>query len=395
MDTKDFKGYRTAKISAKKIYIFSGSLFTLILIAMGLSILPCGSSSVSVSSKSKSVPANSKMDQSDVVTNGKIIFLESNGTFSPPFDDRNSRWDFNKNSIFMPKPSSEINNFSFFTMNPDGTDLKKLEIEPPETEPSLIFSNISLPTFSFDGKMIAFLRQNEDKLKCSLFIMNSDGGKAKRLASSVDREFGIAFTPDNQNIIYQNDDSKVYSVNIETRVTSLYNDHIYAVYPKFTADGKFLLVESEGGWYSNIEFRNAVDGKIDYSLVVIANQNSHFSISPDSKFIACTTTSQCVTDDSYEFNLEQICIMNLQDIDPHEKTKKIIFTGKNKSNHLEYVNWSPDGKYLLVRIRDFNAKECYLALINLKDPEYTVNRILKENGESIDGVELSWQSIVV
>lgn len=148
---------------------------------------------------------------SPTVTNGKIIFLED----------------------LAASDSSKYR--ELYTLSSNGNDLNKFSIEQPKEDPDLNFIGIAFPTFSFDGKKIAFL--NCTVKGCSLFIMNSEGKNVKILSSQVDYFYGFSFNHDGKKILfrykYTIDESYDYLINIETGELKQF-DSLCSLNPKFT-----------------------------------------------------------------------------------------------------------------------------------------------------------------
>lgn len=273
----------------------------------------------------------------------------------------------------------------FFTMNSEGSEVTKIDIKPPKEDPSLKFSDICFPTYSFSGEMIAFLKRN-DEFSSSLYIMKSDGSEVKILATNVDGGLGFAFSHDDKRIIFRDfrffGMSELYSVDIEASEISIFDSKCYKD-PKFTSDGKYLICKAapivkKGPW--KLELFHAKTGKYISDIETSGlYQASVFSISFDCKYIVYTA---CLS------SQRQIIIMDF-----NGRNKKINFS----SNHhlLDYITWSPDGKSLLIHVLDEETNDNYFSIINLGDVidgnlNYIPTVMLNKNEKS---VSLSWQPI--
>ena len=82
-------------------------------------------------------------------------------------------------------------NFEIYTINPDGTDPKRLT-----TDPALD----GQPSWSPDGLSIAFASQRTGG--SDIYVMNADGSDQRRLTTGADKETDPAWSPDGQHILY-------------------------------------------------------------------------------------------------------------------------------------------------------------------------------------------------
>jgi Tol biopolymer transport system component len=87
--------------------------------------------------------------------------------------------------------SSRDGNHEIYTMNPDGTDQKRLTTDPLLDD---------FPVVSPDGKQIAFTSNRDGKFR--IYTMNADGSNQKRLTNVDETEFGQAWSPDGKKIAF-------------------------------------------------------------------------------------------------------------------------------------------------------------------------------------------------
>ena len=274
---------------------------------------------------------------------------------------------------------------------------KVWKIMDNSTELSCIFH----PTYSFDGKFIAFLNCI-DKI-FSLFIMKEDGTDIKLLASNVNLPASIAFTHNDDCILYKNvTDNLLRMINIKssekTILTITIIDNLQSTYnynpqylcqssPNFSSDGNFLLcVGFDFKFERGIQVIDAKSGVFLCTLVKLSYSSCcSFSISPDCKYVAYTLGSE-------------IHIINLLlKLENESKANDIIiFSCENKNDLLSYLTWSPDGKGLLYKHYCTSTQKAavfYTYPLNMEEP-FSSKPLKIDTGINDNTIStLSWQVV--
>ncbi len=102
-----------------------------------------------------------------------------------------------------------------FVMNADGTDVRQLTRTYPSTDPSWLGVSSSSPSWSPDGKQIAFSSNRDGDSE--IFVMNADGTEVRQLTNNDDRDVHPAWSPDGKHIAFvsDRDDSEIFVMNAD------------------------------------------------------------------------------------------------------------------------------------------------------------------------------------
>lgn len=148
-------------------------------------------------------------------------------------------------------------NSDIFSINPDGTDLRRLTFTAEEeTDPAV----------SPDGRTIAFLKGPGGGGKTDLWIMNADGKRPQlRLAvpAGIYNFYGPTWSPDGRLITFsyiENDPPnarRIASINAKNGAMVTYP--VEGMYPSWSPDGKYLAYTRPDGATSNL-FTSHTDG---------------------------------------------------------------------------------------------------------------------------------------
>lgn len=156
--------------------------------------------------------------------NGDIYTMDTNGknkrnlTNTPDLDeDEPSIFSDGRKIVFVVNDRKQKTQDGLYLMDIENHDLKRLTNDPGDMAPS----------FSPDGKMIAFMKgKKEDRegmlaLKIKLYIMDNDGKNARRILTDDYRgtEFTFSWSPDSKKIVFYGigaeENIGLYTVNID------------------------------------------------------------------------------------------------------------------------------------------------------------------------------------
>jgi TolB protein len=104
--------------------------------------------------------------------------------------------------------SDRDGNYEIYSVNPDGSGLKRLTNHEAEDQ---------CPSWSPDGKRVAFRsRRNGNS---DIFIMNADGSDVRASTTAETDEYHPAWSPDGKELVFhahrRDDNWNIYIINIE------------------------------------------------------------------------------------------------------------------------------------------------------------------------------------
>jgi Tol biopolymer transport system component len=251
--------------------------------------------------------------------------------------------------------SDRDGNSEIYLMNADGTGQTRLTNGPDwKTQ----------PTWSPDGRQIAFLTQNGDSF-CSIYVMNADGTNLRQvttLSTGVyDIEHGLSWSPDGTKIAF-NDSTDIFTINDIFTIkidgsnrVNLTNGSGYNYQPAWSPDGSSIAFTRNEGLHSTIYKMNA-DGsngiRITYCELC---DNQGGQSSPDWSFDGGQIVFRDFRDTDYLLN--GISVVNSDGTE-----LKRLVTG---IDYCDMPKWSPDGtKIIFSNTRMFGAPPFQIWVIN-------------------------------
>jgi Tol biopolymer transport system component len=178
--------------------------------------------------------------------------------------------------------SDRDGNKEIYTMNPDGTDQRRLT------------SNSTLdesPVVSPDGRRIAFTSLRNGNLE--VYAMNADGTGQTNVSNSPGADLKPAFSPDGRIAFVSTRDSgnlEIYAMNADgTGQTRLTTDAGFDDSPTFSPDGRRISFSSTRASGDHEIYTMATDGSDVRRLTSTSYADFSPSYSPDGAKIAFTS----------------------------------------------------------------------------------------------------------
>jgi Tol biopolymer transport system component len=154
----------------------------------------------------------------------QITPIGRDATPEPTYDEANSQ------TGRIAFTSERTGNREIFTINPDGSDLRRLTGNPADDV---------YPSWSPDGSLIVF--ESQRGITPTLYIMNADGSNIRRLLDTDTVDGMPDWSPDGSRIVFaswRETQSEIYVINADgTDLRRLTNDRYADEVPVWSPDG--------------------------------------------------------------------------------------------------------------------------------------------------------------
>ena len=259
--------------------------------------------------------------------------------------------------------SNRDGNFEIYVMDADGGNQRRLTNNP---------GNDVSPSWSPDGKRIAFVSYRDNPGNSEIYVMDADGGNPQNLTNNPGRDISPSWSPDGKRIAFSSDRDKPQNYEIyvmdadgqnEQRLT---NDPNEDQYPSWSPDGKRIAFSArrEGHFESDFGITDEIyvmdaNGENQQRLTENRQYDWYPSWSPDGKRIAFSS------DRKGDLQNYEIYVMDADGENQQRLTE-------NRAGD-QWPSWSPDGKRIaFYSNRDENA-EIYVMDADGGNPQNLTN----------------------
>jgi TolB protein len=249
--------------------------------------------------------------------------------------------------------SERSGNDEIYTMNIDGTGLKRLTFQSAPDQ---------CPAFSPDGTKIAFASKRDGNYQ--LYVMDSNGSNQQRIIATTTNDLHPAWSPDGAKIVYavftssSYDDGEIFMINSDgSDAHQLTDTPASNQLPDWSPDGSRVL------------FTSTRDGNHELYVMGTSGQNQQcLTNSPADEILARwspdgTKIAYCVVD--FELMHAQVHLMNA------DGTGDTVLTSLGDVN--EDPCWSPDGESIVFQSTRDGNYEVYIMNADGSDQRRVTN----------------------
>ena len=208
----------------------------------------------------------------------------------------------------------------------------------------------SQPSWSPDGKHIAFSSKRDGGVTSEIYIMDADGGNPQRLTNNDHDDYSPSWAPDGERIVFVSV-GEIYVMDADGQnEEKLSQDDQKDNSPSWSPDGKRIVFSSarEGHFSNDLGITSEIyvmdaDGGNEQRLTENRNNDWSPSWSPDGKRIAFASDRK---GDLVKFD---IYVMDANGGNQRRLTNNLHYDGS--------PSWSPDGKRIVFgSYRDGNGE---------------------------------------
>jgi Tol biopolymer transport system component len=236
--------------------------------------------------------------------------------------------------------------FSFITPSQFLPNINPANVRIPPPTPSA--TPLPFPTSINGGHIVFTCTRNNINQIC---LINADGSNYRQLTNEITNTYYPAISPDGKTVVYainKSNNFDLYLINLsDSKVTQLTDNVGNSFSPDFSPDGKQILFVNRVGTGSSSLWLMGSMGENPHLLYSGLKDIVGAAWSPDGNSIAFAME----VDSPFTF---EIFTLDLSDVNVQPRRISHGLTGIGGS-----IDWSPDGKKLLIFAGPVAAREIY------------------------------------